>query len=64
MDWLQMESMYSNGDHPRLMKLVVSCLPFPKSVSSVSAAWLHRLRTLSEGELNYRNNDYVLPPTR
>ena len=44
-----MKSMYSSGDHPRLMKPVVSCLPIPKKVSLVNAALLHRLRTLSEG---------------
>lgn len=48
MDGLQMKSMYSSGDHPRLMKPVVSCLSIPKKVSLVSAALLHRLRTLSE----------------
>ncbi|WP_315403869.1 hypothetical protein [Hoylesella saccharolytica] len=49
MDRIRMKSMYSSGDHPRLMKPVVSCLPIPKKVSLVSAALLHRRRTLSEG---------------
>lgn len=49
-----MKGMYSSGDHPRLMKPVVSCLPIPKKVSLVSAALLHRRRTLSEGYAHER----------
>ena len=54
MDGIQMKSMYSSGDHPRLMKPVVSCLPIPKKVSLISAAVLHRRRTLSEGYAHER----------